>query len=114
MKFQESEAIAPVTVDEIKAHLRIDDDSEDQLLANYAIVATSDAEMIMQREVIFRADEMALATTAEDVPMTVKQYILCAVGDMYAHRELHDTTNLSQFYKHLLDAYCLYNRGDDE
>ena len=52
MSFQLSAPIAPVSLEEIKAHLRIDDDFEDQLLEHYILVATQQAEHIMQREVI--------------------------------------------------------------
>lgn len=112
MVFNETLPIAPITVEEIKAHLRIDDDSEDTLISQYILTATQDAEQRMQREVIFRNDSKALAKTIADVPPIIKQYIMCYVGDMYAHRELTDLSNYKTFYEHLLDPFVLYIRDD--
>ncbi len=105
---------APVTVAEVKAHLRIDDDSEDVLLANYIIAATSIAEQIMCREVIYRNDSKALATSADAVPQTVKLFVMCQVGDYFAHRELTDKSGYTTFFKHLLDPFILYQRDTEE
>lgn len=113
MSFQFSTPIAPVSLDEIKAHLRIDDDFEDQLLEHYILVATQQAEHIMQREVIFRNDKNALAKTVEEVPPTVKSFIFCYVGDLYSHRELSDESGLVVFWKHLLDPFIIYNDEDE-
>lgn len=67
----------------------------------------------MMREIIYRKDEKALAKSADDVPANVKQYIFCAVGDLYAYRELSTTTALTTHYKHLLDPYILYDRAEE-
>ena len=103
-----------VSLDEVKMHLRIDDDSEDSLLSQYIMVAVQQAEQIMQREIIFRTDDKAICTTADDVPPTVKQYLLCKVGDLFTHRELSDEQNLKTFYEHLLDPYILYDRYEEQ
>ena len=113
MIYTESLPIAPVTVEEVKAHLRIDDDIEDALLEQYILSATQEAEQILEREIIFRKDPKALSKNIENVPPTVKQYIYCMVGDMYAHRELSDVSQLQTFHKHLLDPYILYYREDE-
>lgn len=113
MIYTESLPIAPVTVEEVKAHLRIDDDIEDALLEQYILSATQEAEQILEREIIFRKDPKALSKDIENVPPTVKQYIYCMVGDMYAHRELSDVSQLQTFHKHLLDPYILYYREDE-
>ncbi len=114
MIWTESTPVAPVTVAEVKAHLRIDDESEDALIGTYIISATAIAEQIMCREVIYRNDSKALATSASAVPQPVKQFVMCQVGDYYAHRELTDKTGYSTFFKHLLDPYILFYRGDEE
>lgn len=106
--------LPPVTVAEVKAHLRIDDDFEDGLLSSYIISATAIAEQIMCREVIYRKDSRALAKSAQEVPQLVKQFVLCQVGDYYAHRELTDKTGYSTFFKHLLDPFILFKRDDEE
>lgn len=105
--------LPPVTVAEAKAHLRIDDDYEDALLSSYIISATAIAEQIMCREVIYRKDSYALATSAEAVPQLVRQFVLCQVGDYYVHRELTDKTGYSTFFKHLLDPFILFKRDDE-
>lgn len=114
MIFNETAPLPPVTAAECRAQARIDDDAEDALLEGYVLVACQQAEQIMQREIIFRQDPQALAKSADDVPQTVKQYVLCSVADMYAHRELHDASGLSVFYAHLLDPFILYNRDSGE
>ena len=78
MIYTESLPIAPVTVEEVKAHLRIDDDIEDALLEQYILSATQEAEQILEREIIFRKDPKALSKDIDNVPPTVKQYIYCS------------------------------------
>lgn len=112
MIYQETAPILPVTIDEIKAHLRISHDSEDVLLEQYALSACNDAEHRMMREIIYRKDDKALAKSVDDVPAGIKQYIFCVVGDMYAHRELSTTSSLSVHFEHLLDPFILYDRED--
>lgn len=102
-----------VALEDVKVHLRIDDDAEDSLLETYILVATEQAEHIMQREIIFRSDKNALAQTIEEVPQTVKAFILCYVGDLYSHRELSDAQNLTTFWKHLLDPFIIYYTEDE-
>ena len=114
MIWTQTEPTAPVTVAEAKAHLRIDAEDEDALIANYIITATAMAEQIMNREVIFRNDSQALAEEASKVPQAVKHFVLCLTGDYFAHRELTDKTGYAKFYQHLLDPYILYNRQIDE
>lgn len=103
-----------VTLEDVKAHLRIDDDSEDHLLEAYILVASEQAEHIMQREIIYRNDENALAKTLEEVPQTVRSFCLCYVGDLYNHREMSDVQNLTTFWKHLLDPFIIYYKDGEE
>ncbi len=112
MIYQETVPVLPVTIEELKAHLRINHANEDTLLKQYALSATLDAEHRLMREVIFRQDSKALAKSIDDVPACIKQYVLCAVGDMYAHRELSTTASLSVHFEHLLDPFILYDRDD--
>lgn len=114
MIYQTTAPIAPVTLEEVKAHLRIDYDGEDDLLNQYILTATQDAEHRMTREIVKRNDPYALCESADNCPPTVKQYVLAFVGDMYSHRELTDLSNYKTFYAHLLDPYILYIREDEE
>lgn len=105
----------PCTLEEAKTQLRVDDTFEDDLIRNYIIVATEQAEQILQREIIKRFDDEAVSTLSPngDIPLTVKQFILCLVGDLYAHRELSEQGTYSTFHKHLLDPYIKYIRKDE-
>ncbi len=114
MIYQNTAPISPLTLEEIKAHLRISHDSEDTMLNQYALSACNDAEHKMMREIIYRKDPQALAQNVDTVPAGVKQYLLCLIGDMYAHRELSTTSSLSVHFEHLLDPFILYDREDEE
>lgn len=110
MIWQQTIPTSPVTVDELKAHLHIDDDFEDALLSQYLLSATQDAEHTMQREIIKRGDDEALAEDADSVPPAVKQYVLCLAGDMFANRELSGEKALSVHFAHLLDPFIIWDR----
>lgn len=104
----------PVSLDDLKKHLNIDINDDDDLLLEYEAAAVEMAEHFMNREIIQRKDPQALSTTAAEVPATVKQYIRCQVGDFYKQREITATGQFATFYKHLLDPYCLKYRDDEE
>ena len=104
----------PVTLDDLKKHLNIDINDDDDLLLEYEAAAVELAEHFMNREIIQRDDPQALCTSAADVPAAVKQYIRCQVGDFYKQREITAVGQFSTFYKHLLDPYCLKYRDDEE
>ena len=114
MIYQTSAPIAPVTLDECKAQMRIDYDDEDTIITQYILTATQDAEHRMVREIVKRNDPQALCETAENCPPSVKQYILVSVSDMFAHRELQETGTYTTHFEHLLDPFILYNRTEDE
>ena len=111
---KEDMADLPVSLDDLKKHLNIDIDDDDDLLLEYEAAAVEMAEHFMNREIIQRKDPQALAASADDVPAAVKQYIRCQVGDFYKQREITATGQFATFYKHLLDPYCLKYRDDGE
>lgn len=113
MIWQKTAPVSPVSVDELKTHLHIDDDFEDSLLSQYLLTATGDAEHTMQREVIKRNDDQALAESADDVPPAVKQYVMVLAGDFFTHREMSGEKALSQYHVHLLDPFILWNRDEE-
>ena len=104
----------PVEISDLKKHLNIDINDDDDLLLEYEAAAVEMAEHFMNREIIQRKDPQALAASANDVPAGVKQYIRCQVGDFYKQREITATGQFATFYKHLLDPYCLKYRDDEE
>lgn len=107
--------VLPVTVADLKAHLRLDSDdtSEDDLLEQYIFAAVQEAEHYMQREIVQRADTMAICEDAADVPQSIKQYLLAEAGFIYNHRESQGTDNLHRYHEHLLDGYRLFYRGEE-
>ena len=111
---KEDMADLPVSLDDLKKHLNIDINDDDDLLLEYEAAAVELAEHFMCREIIQRKDPQALAASADDVPAGVKQYIRCQVGDFYKQREITATGQFATFYKHLLDPYCLKYRDDGE
>ena len=61
----------PVSLDDLKKHLNIDINDDDDLLLEYEAAAVELAEHFMNREIIQREDPQALSTTAEGVPAAV-------------------------------------------
>ena len=106
--------VLPVEISDLKKHLNIDINDDDDLLLEYEAAAVEMAEHFMNREIIKRDDQQALAASAADVPAAVKQYIRCQVGDFYKQREITATGQFATFYKHLLDPYCLKYRDDED
>lgn len=104
----------PVEISDLKKHLNIDINDDDDLLLEYEAAAVEMAEHFMNREIIQRDDAQALSTTPAGVPAGVKQYIRCQVGDFYKQREITAVGQFATFYKHLLDPYCLKYRDDEE
>ena len=111
---KEDMADLPVSLDDLKKHLNIDIADDDDLLLEYEAAAVELAEHFMNREIIKRDDQQALAASADDVPAAVKQYIRCQVGDFYKQREITAVGQFATFYRHLLDPYCLKYRDDEE
>ena len=75
--------MAVVTLDEAKAHLRIDHDAEDELIGIYLAAATQSAADFIHRPIPW-TDE---AGEPVEVPAPVKAAILLILGDLYTHRE---------------------------
>lgn len=75
--------MAVVTLDEAKAHLRIDHDAEDELIGTYLAAATQSAADFIHRPIPWTDGEGAPV----EVPAPVKAAILLILGDLYEHRE---------------------------
>lgn len=114
MIYEQTAPIGVVSLDETKAHLRIDYDYEDELIASYILAATQLAEHILQREIVQRVDPCALCKEVKDAPQLVKHFVLCQIGDFFANRELSTSQVVNTRYSHLLDNLIKFNRTDEE
>lgn len=99
-----------VTVAQLKAHLRIDSDSEDMLLAQYIESAQEEAETRMRRPICSATDTDAVASTPENIPASIKQFILVTAGDFYMARENRQEKSYTLYYEHLLDRWVRYDK----
>ena len=101
-----------VTVATVKAQLRIDDDSEDELIAQYIEAAQEDAETRLHRPIYSdNAEDNPVTDDQEKVPALIKQYILVTAGDFYRNRENRQEKQYTTYFEHLLDQYIDYTRG---
>lgn len=101
-----------VTVATVKAQLRIDDDSEDDLIAQYIEAAQEDAETRLHRQIYSdNAEDNPVTDDPEKVPALIKQYILVTAGDFYRNRENRQEKQYTTYFEHLLDQYIDYTRG---
>lgn len=80
-------AISAVTLEEAKAHLRVDHDTDDELIKALCLSCTQMAEHILQRALITREGVEGYGTSTDDVPKAIKQWILLHVGFFYENRE---------------------------
>lgn len=97
-----------LTLEDIKAHLRIDNDDEDRLLTLYCLASQRHVETIIHRPLVDESED-AVCTCAEDLPEDIKQYILCLIGDMYKYRENKQEKTFATYFDHLLDGYVKYD-----
>jgi hypothetical protein len=72
-----------ITLEQAKAHLRVDHDHEDALIYEYIDAATAHAEDFCKRP-FSGTDE---AGTPITMPAPVRCAVLLIVGDLYANRE---------------------------
>ena len=84
-----------ITMEEVKLYLRIDGDEDDTLITDLI----NAAEELCQDILRFPLTEFA------EVPETVKQALLYAIGNLYELREAVDMKALIDFMTRLLFAY---------
>jgi hypothetical protein len=72
-----------ITLEQAKAHLRVDHDHEDALIYEYIDAATAHAEDFCKRP-FSGTDEAGAPVT---MPAPVRCAVLLIVGDLYANRE---------------------------
>ncbi len=85
MSVDTSTAIAAVSLEEAKAHLRVDEDADDALIDSLCLAATQMAEHELQRPLVTREGSEGYGE-ASDVPAAIKQWIKLQVGYMYEER----------------------------
>lgn len=88
---------------ELKQHLRIDYDSDDELLQVYYLTACADVETIAKRKLF--GD---ICTSEEDLPPQIWQFIMLRIGDYYMQREMSSEKKYEVYYTHILDAFVNY------
>lgn len=114
MIYQQSTATPCITLEQAKAHLRVDYEFDDVLIQLFIQQATEEAEHRMQREIIYRHDPQALATTVDGVPAGVQTFVLLCVGALYERRSMTGSETLSTYYPHMLDPFIRWNADPDE
>lgn len=84
-----------VTLEEAKAHLRVDHDAEDELIEAYIDAAAA------------AVRDYTGAEFADPAPGPVRAAVLLMVGELYAHRERSTdrVIHLNQTYYALLNPY---------
>ena len=93
MAIDTASAKSAVTLEEAKAHLRVDDESEDALIAALCLACTQMAEHELQRPLITREGSEGFGDSPSDVPQGIRQWILLHVGHYFEHREAATPTN---------------------
>lgn len=98
-----------VSVATVKEQLRIDDDSEDDLIAQHIEAAQGAAELRMHRPIY--SDNPAdnpVTDDPEKIPALLRQYILVTAGDFYRNRENKQEKQYTTYFEHLLDSFVDY------
>ncbi len=86
MSVDTATAVSPVSLEEAKAHLRVDGDADDDLICSLCLAATQMAEHELQRPLVTREGSEGYGE-AKDVPASIKQWIKLQVGYLYEERQ---------------------------
>lgn len=97
-----------ISIDDIKAHLRIDTDDDDALLEKYLSASILDVELRTKRTLVSATDENAICASEDELPDDIRQYLLLMVGDLYKYRENRQEKGYTTFFEHFLDKYIDY------
>ncbi len=84
-----------LSLEEVKLYLKMDLSDDDTLITNSILTAEELCQDILRFSL----------TEFEEIPDTIKQAILYAVGNLYEHREETDMKELIEMLKRLLFAY---------
>lgn len=109
MAFDVTTALPATTLEETKAHLRVEYTAEDALIEEYILAATQRAEHICEREIVKREDANALADDVSTVPRAVKAWVWCYVAELFERRSMAAGGDSNGYgmrkYDHLLDPF---------
>jgi uncharacterized phage protein (predicted DNA packaging) len=84
-----------ISLEEVKLYLRVDGDEENTLITSFILSAEEICEEILRFQL----------TEFSELPETVKQAILYAVGNMYEEREKIDMKKIQEVMSRLLYSY---------
>lgn len=106
MSVDTKSAVSAVTLDEAKAHLRVDHDADDALIEALCLSCTQMAEHELQRALVTREGSEGYGE-ASAVPAAIKQWILLHVGHFYERRESAETGSMTElpYLGKLLDPF---------
>lgn len=79
-------AVSAVTLEEAKAHLRVDHGEDDSLIESLCLACTQMAEHELQRPLITREGCEGYGSEPRDVPAAIRQWILLHVAYFYEDR----------------------------
>ncbi|WP_304423145.1 head-tail connector protein, partial [Turicimonas muris] len=82
-----STAISAVTLDEAKAYLRVDHDSDDSLIEALALACTQLCEHEILHGIVDRDGTDGFSVDVEHVPQAIKTWILVRLAERYEVRE---------------------------
>ncbi|MVX56792.1 head-tail connector protein [Parasutterella muris] len=103
-----------VTLEELKHHLRVEHDADDDLIQSFGLAAAEYAEHICDRQIVRRDDSLAVCDSISDVPASIKTWIKLYVTDLYERRSLTEGGEFKiRNYDHLLDRWIIYDRIKD-
>lgn len=106
-----TKAIAAVSVEEAKLHMRVEHDLEDDVIGALIMSATQAAEARMHRPIIARETETdAICESIDQVPNSIRVWICMFVNFLYENRSIANATEMKplQFANSLLDPWILY------
>lgn len=82
-----STAVSAVTLDEAKAYLRVDHDSDDSLIEALALACTQLCEHEILHSIVDRDGTDGFSVDVEHVPQAIKTWILVRLAERYEVRE---------------------------
>lgn len=105
---------ACVSLEEVKAFLRIDHDADDQLIESMIGMATEMIETRIRRPVIGDGSR-AICTNVDEVPASIRMSAAVIVAFLYENRTATDEELRNRVMRQAaLDQYIDWERHDDE